>query len=536
LSCSGTAPLSKLLREGLASDARTLLVANFCADLVRKEEALRTLRCAQKVLTAQGPLPSLESVSDFEDDKPQVAPCSVQSQEQTLANLMERMQAMNARKGIVQSTGGPERQRTEGPPSKASSKGLELMERSTSGTAGDELMPAHSWVRRATEPTVPTMGRGGSRFQALMEKNRSVLQKFQAATAEKEERDRAAATRLQEQVKEMEERLHSSEDEQARKIEEARKELEREMAQTRSQSRETLDSLAQVVAQELEKKSSADEAHNQKLAEETSTRIAEVEEEVRQCVLAKRKLDAEVVELRERLASAEEKARILRDQEEEFVKVKAETSTLRASMCQKEEEQRLALSTAELERERCRAEVEVQGEELRRVQVLYAQEAEAYREERDQRAAKETELMQQATALRREVEQAKHAAKVQSLCVVMESDEASVSLRLQVQRLEAEASTGIAELESLEAQTARIEAEHQAARPRWQALREEEVRALSEVKAGVAARLKHEAEILSLLDELQDSILKMQSAEDLEFDELDEIAETGGGGDRELAP
>lgn len=253
-----------------------------------------------------------------------------------------------------------------------------------------------------------------------------------------------------------------------------------------------------------------------------------VRSELQESVRAQRAVEAEVSELRVRLAAAEERGRLLQERQEDMRKERADLDEERRGLRQQCKEQWNKASAAEGELHQLKAECETLRLESGRLGGLRDEAAEALRGEREAWLAREAELRRAADELRGRLEEAKREAEVEALKAESRRREEETALRLQVERLEAEVAGRQEQLRQAEQLRARLESERAAALQREEEARrqsQQEQQRLERLDQELQQSMKREQELSEMLSEVQDSIISAGGApvDEDEFDSAEEL-------------
>lgn len=310
-----------------------------------------------------------------------------------------------------------------------------------------------------------------------------------------------------------EETLEQLRDHQFQKIDEMKEEMttsmSKELDKMRRQSFMDLENLRKSVELHV---SHLDNSHHQRNAEEHEARVGKLQAEVQEAVRMQRASEEEASDLRVRLASAEERAKMLQDRQDELKRERGNFDEERRSLRQQSEQQWQKLSTVEGELQRFKAEAEVQRAELARLNAARAEDADALRRERETWRAREAELQQEIAELSKQFDEAQREAEVQSLRAESEQREALSQLRLQLERLEAEAATRAEQLSQAQQAQSQLSAEKAAAKQREDALKQQIVLESRQYQEELEELKQREAELMHMLNEVQDSIITASGA------------------------
>jgi len=297
-------------------------------------------------------------------------------------------------------------------------------------------------------------------------------------------------------------------DEQARKIDEMRADLSqamsKELEKMRKQSLVDLEGLRQSVENHV---SHLDSNHQSRQTEEQGARVAKLQVDLQETLRAQRVAEEEASGLRVRLASAEERAKMLQTRQEELRKERVELDDERRTLRLQSEQQWQKLSAAESELHKLRAEAEAQRTELVRLNATKAQDAENVSKERDVWKNKEQELQQEIAELRGQLEDTRSDSEVQALKAEGEQREVVAQLRLHVEKLECEAATRTEQLTQQQQLRLQLDAERNVAQQREDALKRQGALELRRCEEELEEARAREAELMHMLNEVQDGII-----------------------------
>jgi len=305
-----------------------------------------------------------------------------------------------------------------------------------------------------------------------------------------------------------EQTLEEMRDDQFRKIDEMKEEMtscmSKELDKMRRQSLQDLDNLRKSVEQHV---SHLDSSHHQRHAEEHEARVSKLQVELQDASKAQRAAEEEASDLRVRLASADERAKMLQNRQEELKRERADFDEERRTLRQQSEQQWQKLTVLEGELQRFKAETEVQRAELARLNASRAEDADAMRKARDAWRVREAELQQEISDLNRQFDEAQREAEVHALKTQSEQRDNVSQLRLQIERLEAEAAARAEQLHQAQQAQARLGEEKAAAKQREEALRQQIVLESRQYQEELEEAKAREAELMHMLNEVQDSII-----------------------------
>lgn len=202
-------------------------------------------------------------------------------------------------------------------------------------------------------------------------------------------------------------------------------------------------------------------------------------------------------------------------EDDAFVQLKRERADFeeeRKSLRQQSEQQWQKLTSVEGELQRFKAEAEVQRAELTRLNTARADGIEAMRKEREAWRTREADLQQEIADLSTQFDGAKREGELSSLKLESEQRDAVSQLRLQIDRLEAEANGRAEQLKEVQLARERLEADKAASRQREEALRQQIVLETRQYQEELEDLRSREAELMHMLNEVQDSIITASSA------------------------
>merc|ERR1719215_195700 len=186
--------------------------------------------------------------------------------------------------------------------------------------------------------------------------------------------------------------------------------------------------------------------------------------------------------------------------------------------------------SAENELQRCKAEADVQKSELARLVAARTESDDSARKEKEVWRTKESELQQQLVTARAQLDEAKREAEVQALRSGSEQREAAAQLRLQVERLEAEAASKAEQLEQAQLSCKNLEAEKAAALQREEGLKQQSAAELRQYQDEIEDARAREGELMAMLNDIQNSIIASGSNSALAMALLGAGGVSGGAG------
>lgn len=297
---------------------------------------------------------------------------------------------------------------------------------------------------------------------------------------------------------------------QSQKIDELRRELTQamstELEQMRMQSLHDFKDLRASLEQQRE------EGSLLKRAEENEAAVTSIKSELQESTRAQKAMEAEVSDLRVQLASAEERAKMLQERQEELRKERASFEEERRSLRRQAEDQWQKLSSSESELHQLKAEYEMQKMEIARLNSSRTEDGDAIRKEREVWRERETTLQRNVAELRASLDEAKRQAEVEALKAESRHRDAVAELRLQLERLEAESTSRADQLNQATQLRERLEAERAIAQQREEEARQESVQELQDCQRELEEARAREHELMSMLNEVQDSIITVSGA------------------------
>mmetsp|Transcript_30325 Transcript_30325/g.66360 ORF Transcript_30325/g.66360 Transcript_30325/m.66360 type:complete len:786 (+) Transcript_30325:91-2448(+) len=281
-----------------------------------------------------------------------------------------------------------------------------------------------------------------------------------------------------------------------------------ELEKMRKQSLQDLDNLRASVEEHV---SNVDKSRYLITSEENETKWSKLQVDLQEAIKALRTTEEEASDLRVRLASTEERARMLQMRQEEVKKERADFDEERRSLRQQGEQQWQRLSKAEGELQKYRAEAEVQRNELARLNDLRTEDTETIRREREAWRLREAELQREIVDLQRQLDERKRDADLKGLRAEAERQQTEGSLRLQLEKLEAEVSTRADQLVAAQKTQALLQEEKEAMLEREKTAKEQFDEEMKKCKEELEEAARREQELMVMLNEVQDSIITASS-------------------------
>jgi len=327
-----------------------------------------------------------------------------------------------------------------------------------------------------------------------------------------------ARERMQKEMQDLNQRLLTTEStdqtlvdmrqQQIQHIEQIKEEVTlaigREMERLRECSEQDMHALKQSMEMQVDHLSTSSQNHSSQCEEESSGRIEGLQADLDDARRSQKAAETEAADLRVRLASVEERAKMLQARQEELLRERSALDDERRDLRQQSEQQWQKVIGMEQDLQRHKAEADALRAEVARLIAADADQEKLLREERVAARLREEELQQELLRLRAMGDEVRRDFEVKALRAETEHKDALRGLRLQVEHLEDEAISKESQLAQTRQSCARLEAEKAAAQQREQATRQH---LLAEQDELSAAR-DREAELLSMLEDLQASIIQ----------------------------
>lgn len=296
-------------------------------------------------------------------------------------------------------------------------------------------------------------------------------------------------------------------DKHSQKIDELKSDMTKAMSEEikhmREQSLKDFKSITELMEQQKK------DGRMQKLIEEQEVILNSIQAELQETTQAQRARESEASNLKVRLASTEERARMLQARQEEGRKERSNFDEERRGLRLQAEEQLQQNSVAEAEVHQLKAEAELQKEEIARIGATQTKDAETLRQEREVWRDREAALQRNISELRDGLDLAKKQDEYQSLKATHEQDEVAAPLRLKIEDLEAQLTSNTEKLKDAQRERHRLESEREAAQASEEALREMGVVELKQYQEDLEEARVREQELMHMLNEVQNSIMQV---------------------------
>lgn len=369
-------------------------------------------------------------------------------------------------------------------------------------------------VRNTTN--VNRIGQDDSSLLQLRERQAACLRVMEEKTCEVKNEEAEDLKKVKQEMDELNQRILTKESaeqtleqmrkEEIKKIDEMREEMQKavteELEKMRKQSIQDLDTLRQSVEKHV-----SSEASVTAVAEEHDARLGKVQAELHDAARSQRAIGEEAADIRVRLASAEERSKMLQLRQEDLRKERSNFEDERKNLRQQSEQQWQKLTSLEGDTQKFKAEAEGQRAELTRLNSLSSEETELARIEREAWRVREAELQGEVSGLQHTIEESRRESEVQALRVEAERREACAQLRLQIDRLEVEANAMNEQLSSARRIRARLEAEREGVKHREETLRQQGAFELKQCQDELDEVMQREKELMQMLHEIQEGII-----------------------------
>lgn len=353
---------------------------------------------------------------------------------------------------------------------------------------------------------------------AMRQRHSETVQTLHDHASQAHQQDSEHRRRMQDDMEDMgrklmtkaaaEKTLEDIRTEQGRLFNDMRKEMgeamTKEFERLRLQSQSDLEGLSDSVHQKVV---SLDNSRHLAYTEEHASRINETQGELREAVRLQRTAEEEASRLREKLAAAEERAKLVQARHDELRKERAAFEEERRRLRQEAESQWARLSVAEGEMQRCKAEAEVHHTELARLTATHNEDLDALRKDREAWRQREAELQTEISDIQRRLDETKCEADLRAMREEAERREALSHLRVQVERLEGEAKLREEQLAQAEEACRVAGADLEAAHRREDELKRQGAEDLRQCQVELEEAKTREKELLEMLDEVQQEIL-----------------------------
>jgi len=242
----------------------------------------------------------------------------------------------------------------------------------------------------------------------------------------------------------------------------------------------------------------------------SSARVAELEEQLREATACRRAIEMEAAQLKVRVASTEERVRLLGEHADELGRERGSRDEEQRSMRTKTDMQQQKLMMFEDQLQKLQAEVAQKKTEVANVNATIESDLVMQTEERESWRKREIEMQQQAAKLRRELEEFKRKSSVERFRAETTSGEACMQVRVQIQQLEEKAAAEATTLEQAWRMQSTMETERRIQEQREEALKEESIRKMLFKKQELEEAKARSAELEVMLGELQEGLLSAE--------------------------
>lgn len=243
-----------------------------------------------------------------------------------------------------------------------------------------------------------------------------------------------------------------------------------------------------------------------------AARAAELEDTLRETQAMRRAVELEVAQLKAKVASTEERVRLLGELSEEFSRDRNSHHEEHRTLRTKADMQQQKLIMHEEELQKLRSEVVEKKAEVVSLSAAFESEQASQSRERECWRGMESDLQQKVGKLRRELEEFKRKASVERLRFEKAGDEACIELRMRIQQLQEKATADSDRLEQAQRVQASLETERRVQEQREEALKENGMRDLLRLKKELEEARQREGELQHMLTELQDGLLSAEEA------------------------
>lgn len=362
---------------------------------------------------------------------------------------------------------------------------------------------------------------GNSRqsISEMRQRHADCIRMLSEKAVEKEEEEESLAEKLQKEMQDLNRHLETKEssnnktlevmkEEQLQKVDQMKQEMtanmSKELERMRESSLQDLHDLRHAVEKHV---SAIGSSQQEKQDEEVEARVRRMQAELQEALQGQKAADMEAADLRVRLASTQERAKMLQSRQEELRKERLASDEDRRELRQQSEQQWQKLMSTENELQRCKAEAEVQRPLVARLAAAHAEEEESARKAREAARLQEVAVQQDILKLRGQIEEAKRDSEVQALRSQSEQREAGSHLRLQVDRLEAELARAAEQLDETRDACSKLEAEKVASVRSEEELRHEAAEEVRRLQEQIEEAREREAELLEMLEDIQCNII-----------------------------
>eukprot|EP00930_Biecheleria_cincta_P070695 TRINITY_DN58306_c0_g1_i1.p1 TRINITY_DN58306_c0_g1~~TRINITY_DN58306_c0_g1_i1.p1 ORF type:complete len:856 (+),score=184.55 TRINITY_DN58306_c0_g1_i1:73-2568(+) len=350
----------------------------------------------------------------------------------------------------------------------------------------------------------------------MRERHNDCIRMLKEKVSDSREEEIEDRKRIQQEMKEINERLLTRESaqtsleamrqDQFSRFDAMKNDLTQTMSsqidQMRRHSQQEIDALRQSV--EI---SSLENEKAKKDAQAHEAAMQRMQANLQETQAAQRAAVQEASELRVRVATAEERANMLQARQEELRKERADFEEERKSLRSQGEQQWQRLAVVEAELSKFKSEAESQRSELARLNAVRADEVESARKERENWRVREEKLQNEVQELMKRLEVNRREAEVHALQVESRHQSEISKLKLQTERLEAESKAKAEQLSEAQRNVASLEAERAMAQHREDALRQQASQDIKRWQEELADAKEREEELMKMLSEVQDSII-----------------------------
>jgi len=256
-------------------------------------------------------------------------------------------------------------------------------------------------------------------------------------------------------------------------------------------------------------------AKPQVLQQGASAQVARLEKDIADALAARRATEIEVVGLRERLASADMRAQLLLEGQEEHKQFRSSFGEEKERVRQQSESNREKLSQVERELHKIEAETQMHRSEIQRVTELQSKEAKEFLEGRGRLLVREAELQRSRSALQEELSGLLRSRELGAVRTQSDRREATFDQERQLQRLKASTESMSSQLEEATHQQAKLEVEVRIAQQREEQIKKESRWSVQQAHKELAAVKQKEQELEVMLHELTEGVLEANEAEEL---------------------
>lgn len=282
--------------------------------------------------------------------------------------------------------------------------------------------------------------------------------------------------------------------------------LKQELEQMRLQSVKELNVLKESLLQNAER---ADIASRR--AEEHEAQVRKMHDELLEAQRAQRASEEEARNLQIRLASAEERAKMLQARQEELRQERTDFEDERKGLRHHTEQQWQKLAAAEGEQQKFKAEAEVQRSELVRLNATRTEDADVFRKERETWRAREAELQKEIAEMHRSLDDFKRNSELQAMKFESQKRDTIHDLHSQLSGLQTEALRRAEQIKEVQKVVADLEVERIIIIQREDMIRKEAASEIKRYEDELEVTREREAELAHMLNEVQDSIIVKHS-------------------------